>query len=105
MAVARPLLDVTQVARARFVGMALLSLIVLVHNWLVLPEISFGWSALVAGVLVGYALVMAVVLRRLQHHPRIARLSDVFFGVDLVLWAFAIYGTGGERSWLAFLMI
>jgi PAS domain S-box-containing protein len=105
MAVARPPFDVMQVARARFVGMALLSLIVFVHNWVVMPELPLVWSALVAGVLLGYALVVAAILAKLARHPRIARINDVFFAIDLPVWAFAIYGTGGERSWLAFLMI
>ena len=45
MAVARPLLDVMQVARARFIGMALLSGIVLIHNRFVLTDrggVKFG---------------------------------------------------------------
>src|SRR5436190_215228 len=105
MAVVRPRLEVMQVARARFVGMALLSVIVLVHNRLVLPDIPLVWSALVAGVLLTYALIVAGVLAKVAGHPHVARINNVFFAVDLAVWAFAIYGTGGERSWLMFLMI
>src|SRR5213592_3204268 len=98
MVAARPPFDVMQVARARFVGMTLLSAIVLVHNQFVLPDIPLGSSALVAGVLLAYALIVAAVLARVAGHPRVARVNDVFLVVDLALWAFAIYGTGGERS-------
>src|SRR5437870_3458352 len=105
MVAARPPFDVMQVARARFAGMTILSAIVLVHNRFILPDLPLAWSVFVAGVLLGYATVVAAVLAKVAHHPRVARINDVFLVVDLALWAFAIFGTGGDRSWLVFLMI
>jgi len=49
--------------------------------------------------------LVAAFLAKVARHPKIARINDIFFAIDLPMWAFAIYGTGGERSWLAFLMI
>src|SRR5436853_7251523 len=105
MSVAAPLVDVVSVTRARFVGMGLLSLIVLIHNWLIVPGMSLGWSCLVVGVMLGYAAAVGAILRVAVRHPVGSPLHDIFLGVDILVWAFAIYGTGGHQSWLIFLMI
>src|ERR1051325_9545833 len=101
----RPLLDVMQVARARFIGMAILAAIVFIHSRLILPALSLAWSALVAWVVLGYAVIVAAILAMVANHPRVSSFNNVFLVVDLVVWAFAIYATGGDRSWLTFLMI
>src|SRR4051812_11192440 len=103
--VVRPPLDVMQVARARFIGMAILSVIVVLHNHLVLSGPSLASSALVGSVLLGYAIVVAGILTLIARHPRVSTFNDAFLAIDLVVWAFAIHATGGDRSWLMFLMI
>ena len=97
--------DIMRLAGARLLGMALLALIVLAHNHFVLPGSSTQWSAVVAAVLIGYAVLAAAVLRLTLKLPALPVVVDVLWTLDLVLWAFAIYGTGGERSSLVFLMI
>src|SRR5262245_52375695 len=97
--------DVALFVWARLVGMALLSMVVLVHNHLVLAGYSTRWSLFVGAVLIGYAGIASAVLRATAARRIFPALVDLFFTLDLVLWAFAIYATGGERSWLVFLMI
>jgi signal transduction histidine kinase len=101
----RARVDVAQLVWARLLGMALLSAIVLVHNHFVVAGYSTRWSLLVAAVLLGYAALAGGVLRALAGHRALPTVIDTLFGLDLALWAFAIHGTGGERSWLVFLMI
>jgi signal transduction histidine kinase len=101
----RERVDVTQLIWARFLGMALLAVIVLVHNHFVLPGYSTRWSLLVAAVLLGSAAFMGAVLHAMATHRAVAAVIDAFFAIDLALWTFVIYGTGGERSWLVFLML
>jgi len=97
--------DIMRLAGARLLGMALLALIVLAHNHFVLPGSSQQWSVVVGAVLIGYAVLAGAVLRLMATHPAVRVVVDVLWTLDLVLWAFAIYGTGGERSSLVFLMI
>ena len=97
--------DVALFVWARLVGMALLSVVVLVHNHLVLAGYPTRWSLLVGAVLIGYAAIVGIVLRAAAATRILPALVDLFFTLDLALWAFAMYATGGERSWLVFLMI
>ena len=105
MSVLRHRIDVAQIARARLVGMALLSCMVFVHNRFILHEFSLSGFAAVAGTLIAYALVAQLVLTRAAAHPRFAAVNNALFITDIAMWALAIHATGGDRSWLFFLMI
>src|SRR5262245_55445231 len=85
--------DVPQLVRARLVGMALLSVIVLVHNRFVVAGYTTRWSLLVGAVLLGYAAIAGGILQALATHRALGALVELFFALDLVLWAFAIYAT------------
>jgi signal transduction histidine kinase len=105
MSPVRHRIDASQIARARLVGMALLSFMVFVHNRVILNEFSLPGFAAIAGALVGYALAAQLLLARVASHPRFAVINDALFAADIAMWALAIHATGGDRSWLFFLMI
>jgi len=94
-----------QITRARLLGMALLAVIVVVHNLFIVTGFSTGWSLMVAAVLVGYGALARLLLLRCAGHALISPLNDALLALDIGVWTFAIYGTGGERSWLVFLLI
>jgi PAS domain S-box-containing protein len=105
MAVARRGLEVTQVSLARLIGMALLCLMVFVHDHFIFDTFALRGFVGVSAVIMSYGVAAYLLLGRFARHPRVSQINDVLFGLDIVVWTFAIYATGGNRSWLFFLMI
>jgi PAS domain S-box-containing protein len=85
--------------------MGLLIPTIFLHNRFILRQFSWPEFWLVAGGLVLYALAAWLLLYLLQGRTGRIDLGVVFLGLDIVAWTFAIYFTGGERSWLFFLML
>lgn len=87
----------------RVVGSALLSLIVYLHNRLLLDEFSLGGWATLTAILVFHAIGSWVVLLLLFDRVKRFQLGDVFITTDLIVWTLAVYYSGGNHSWLFFL--
>ncbi|MFP5245275.1 MAG: hypothetical protein ACLGH0_01180, partial [Thermoanaerobaculia bacterium] len=89
----------------RAVGTVLLSLAVYVNNQFLTPHASMrGWvlTTIVAGAWAALSwIAIAFFLRR--DPPRDLTLP-VLIG-DLPVWAFAIYHSGAEASWLFFILL
>jgi signal transduction histidine kinase len=85
--------------------MALLSFMIFVHNRVILNDFSLPGFAAITATIVGYALAAQLVLTRVAAHPRFAIVNDALFAVDIAMWTLVIHETGGDRSWLFFLMI
>jgi hypothetical protein len=98
-------LHVVAIPTARVIGNVLLLLCVLVHNVYVLGAFDAAAFLRFAAGLLAYSLLSWAVLA--VGHGRVKRvnLANVFLIMDIVAWTFAIYFSGGERSWLFFLMI
>jgi PAS domain S-box-containing protein len=98
-------LNVVDYPAARVVGNALLLVAVALHNRFILGELDLARFTRFAVALTLYSLLSWLVL--VLFWPRVRRvdLGDVFMAADIVAWTFAIYVSGGERSWLFFLMI
>ena len=84
----------------RVAGFALLVGLVALHQRFILDSFSWGELGRVAAILEGYALVAWVMLTVLYDRQRARFLSLVFLFVDILAVVFAIYVTGGDRSWL-----
>src|SRR2546422_7617724 len=98
-------LNVVEYPLARLVGNGLLVLMVFLHNVFVLGALSARAFTTFAMSMVLYSVVSWVVLA--QFHTKVRRfdLGTFFMTLDIATWIYAIYVSGGERSWLFFLMI
>ncbi|HEU5197944.1 MAG TPA: PAS domain S-box protein, partial [Methylomirabilota bacterium] len=95
-------LHVVSVPAARFVGHALLVVCVALHNRFILGAFDpAAFTRFAFGIML-YSLAAWGVLRVFyRSHPGLGRL---FLVTDIVAWTFVIYYSGGDRSWLFFLM-
>jgi signal transduction histidine kinase/CheY-like chemotaxis protein len=89
----------------RLAGSLLLSFAVYVHNrYLLFTATNDGWAAATTVIAV-YALVtwavIALFLRRTPPHD----LTVAALAGDLPVWTYAIYHSGGDRSWLFFILL
>ncbi len=91
--------------RARLLGNLMVLAAVALHNAFILQ--AFSWPALtpLAAGIVLYSLVSWLVLYAWYEKVTAIDLGLVFIVADLVVWTFAIYASGAERSWLFFLML
>jgi PAS domain S-box-containing protein len=88
----------------RLVGFALLAAGVLLHNHLILGELSWGaWLRLTA-VFAAYSAASWYFLHILYADllPRFD-LGAFFLGADMWVFSLVVYATGAERSWIFFL--
>jgi signal transduction histidine kinase len=97
-------LNVVEIPRLRLIGFTLLAIAVPLHNRFVLG--AFDWrDVVVFAVLVEtYAVVSWLVLARWYGRTRRVDLGTVFLALDLVGFTLAVYYSGGDRSWLFFIL-
>jgi signal transduction histidine kinase/CheY-like chemotaxis protein len=87
----------------RAVGSVFLSLGVFLNNTYLVDQQSLRPWALVTGISFAYAALAWIVLRvALRHEPPIDLTIATLAG-DFLIWTFAIYESGAERSWLFFI--
>jgi signal transduction histidine kinase/DNA-binding response OmpR family regulator len=93
-------IDTRLVPRVRVAGFGFMIVLVALHQRFILD--AFSWSELirVALVLGGYALAAWLVLAALYGRPGGRHLPLVFLFADILVVAFVVYVTGGDRSWL-----
>jgi signal transduction histidine kinase/CheY-like chemotaxis protein len=88
----------------RLGGSLLLSLALFLHNRYLVPQADSRWLAATAALALYAALSWAVIVFFLRRTPprdfTVAALAG-----DLLIWTFAIYCSGGERSWLFFILL
>ena len=87
---------------ARIVGHALLVLSVAIHNRFILGALDpMAFTRFAVGIML-YSLGAWAALRlAYRSYPF---LGGLFLATDIVAWTFVIYYSGGDRSWLFFLM-
>jgi PAS domain S-box-containing protein len=91
---------------ARVAGALLVLVGVAVHNRFILHELDAGAFTRLAAVFIAYALLSWLALYLAWERARpVVDLGTVFMATDVVAWTCAIYASGGDRSWLFFLMI
>ena len=90
---------------ARLIGNTLVVLGVFLHNVFILRSFEPGpFAALAVGLLL-YSLGSWAVLYAFAAKVKRVDLGVTFMVLDVVAWTCAIYVSGGERSWLFFLML
>ncbi len=92
------------VPRARIVGTALLLLCVVLNNRFILGAFdAWAFTRLAAGLLV-YSLAAWIALRLFYARVHGPSLGRIFLVTDIMAWTFVVYASGGDRSWLFWLM-
>jgi len=98
-------LNVVQIPFLRLLGFSLVAVLAYLHNLYILGDgTTVFWSPLTFALL-AYCGVSWLCLA-LYYAPT-ARwdVSSGFMACDILLWTLVIYASGGERSWLFFLLI
>jgi signal transduction histidine kinase len=97
--------NVIQIPRLRLVGFSLVALGILVHNEVFLGEFSWASSARILAVFLGYSFMSWLLLYLAYERVKIFDLGFFFLLFDIAILALAVYYSGGERSYLFFLMM
>ncbi len=98
-------LHVEQIPVLRLVGFTFFALGVGLHNWLLLDEVSWWLVLQFAGVLVSYSLASWLLLRRVARRRDPLLLGEAFLVADILFLTAAVYLSGGEQSWIYFLLL
>jgi signal transduction histidine kinase len=98
-------LAVVELPAVRVVGSLFLSLGVLLHNRFLLHDTSLGSWITVSAILFGYCLVAWLIAAAGYRLTPPRDFTVLAFAGDMMVWTFAIYGTGGEQSWLFFILL
>src|SRR5262249_10172806 len=98
-------LNVMQIPALRLLGFSIITASVALHNYCILA--SFTWSSLewFSAVLFAYALLSWLTLYTWYGKIPGCDLGLLFLWLDLLFITLAIYVSGGEKSWLFFLLI
>jgi signal transduction histidine kinase len=98
-----------QIPGLRLLGMALLAVVALAHDHYIRPgditSASLERHAWFAGAVSVYCLGSWWVLRRFFARCKALHLGTLFLVVDILWFASAIWISGGDRSWLIFLLL
>lgn len=98
-------LHVEQIPRLRLIGFGFFAFGVGLHNWLLLDQVSWPAVFQFAAVLVGYGLLSWFVLHRIARTRDPVPFGEAFLVLDIAFLAAAVYLSGGERSWIYFLIL
>ena len=94
-----------EVPRLRLLGFAILTVLVGLRELFVQPG-SSNWTLAVTlgtGVL-AYALASWVIIALLFDRVRKFNIGTLFLAIDVLAFVWALYLTGGDQSWLFFLL-
>ena len=86
-------------------GFAILALFVLVHNKWILNDFSWSSFRYFLLIITAYTLLSWGVLITLYTRLQTLRLDLIFMTLDIFVWTLAIYCSGGEQSYLFFVLI
>lgn len=98
-------LNVVQIPRLRLLGFGLISIFILLHNLFILKTFSWSPFLLITIILLSYALFSWLILYLFFGKVKAIDPSLLFLTADIFVFILVIYFTGGEKSWLFFLLI
>jgi signal transduction histidine kinase/CheY-like chemotaxis protein len=85
-------------------GSALLSIAVFLHNRYLVPQPNSHWVAATVALALYAVAAWALIAIFYRRTPK-RDLTVVTLAGDLLLWTYAIYCSGGEASWLFFILL
>jgi signal transduction histidine kinase/CheY-like chemotaxis protein len=95
---------VVEVPRLRLLGFAILALLVYLHEFFSAATPDWVLALTVTTSLLGYAVASWLLIALCFTRVRLFNVGTLFLGVDIVAFVWAIYLTGGDQSWLFFLL-
>lgn len=98
-------LHAEQIPRLRLIGFTFFAIGVGLHNWLILEDVSWPTIFRFAAVLVAYSLATRLVVQRLYGRTGPIHIGDLFLVVDIGFLVAAVYLSGGDRSWIFFILL
>ena len=98
-------LNAIQIPRLRLLGFSGICFFVLIHNVFISKSISWLLFSSFTAILIGYALLSWLILYFLFDRLKSINLGLIFLTVDIFIFILAIYFTGGDKSWLFFLLM
>ena len=94
---------VVEVPRLRLIGFLILTLLIELHSAFV-PDGSDARPWLFGAIVLGYSVASWLILRAAFDKVKRVNLGIVFLSIDVLVFVLGIYLTGGDRSWLFFLL-
>ncbi|HEX9871458.1 MAG TPA: PAS domain S-box protein [Candidatus Tectomicrobia bacterium] len=98
-------LNVLQIPALRLLGFSLLGLGALLHNLFLLEP--FSWASVVhlVAILILYPLLSWLILYLFFERVKALNLGSCFLVFDIFIYVLIVYFTGGDKSWLFFLVL
>ncbi len=94
-----------QVPALRAIGLAMLAAVVLLHNRFVLGRVDWRELATMLSIFMVYAAASWVALALFYSRVALIDLGFFFLALDIAVFTLAIRYSGGEHSWLFFLLV
>jgi signal transduction histidine kinase len=102
---ARHLIHVVQIPTLRAIGYSFILVVVALHQRYIQHDFSWSSYASVAGIITAYTVGSWIALWAWYERVRWFDLGDLFLLLDIPLWVYIIYVTGGNHSWMYFLLM
>lgn len=96
---------VLQIPLLRLGGFSFVGLLVILHNLYILQSFPRPWAASILATLVGYSLGSWLMIYLAYGRFACFDISRFFLIGDIFIFTLAVYLSGGDKSWLFFLMI
>src|SRR5687768_4925189 len=97
--------NVVAVPALRLLGFMLVAVVLLVHNTLVLGGVDWRQYGIYVAATFTYALASWAALAAFYRPFARIDLAFVFLVTDIAFWAVAVYVSGGEQSWMFFIVL
>lgn len=97
--------NIVRFPQLRLIGFTFLAAAIFLHNRFILGQFSWESFLEIFVIMEAYALLSWLCLYLFFKRVRLFDLGVFFFAIDLVVWTLAIYYSGGERSWLFFILV
>ena len=98
-------LNVIQIPKLRLIGFAFACLIVMLHNTYILGNFSLKEFVSVITIVFCYIILSWICLYFFFESMTKIDLGILFLTTDIFICVLAIYYSGGERSWIYFLLL
>jgi two-component system cell cycle sensor histidine kinase/response regulator CckA len=98
-------LNVLQIPTLRLLGFSLLGIGALLHNLFLLEPFSWASVVQLATILILYPLFSWLILYLFFERVKTFNLASFFLVFDIFIYVLIVYFTGGDKSWLFFLVL